>query len=245
MTAIVFYLLAFDALVVVIVLGYLLVQTRQLLRFSGDLKGLPPTNLGAEAAPFSGSGELPKLGNQFMAAFRTADSNNALSQFDVEKQLTPVALRLRSMGTSTRGIAGLLILVALVITLLNLQGAVASLGDTFRQLADPTQKQNVVSSVQNAMGDVAGTASSAFLLSGVTVGAALHPVSRRPRPPTPGRPGSAPPPRLGKQRLRRPPRRQRQAHTRRTTRRVFRRHQKLQRPRRLLRHPQHRARHLG
>lgn len=176
MTAIVYYLLTFDALVVAVVLGYLFAQARQLLTFSKDAKSLPPTGFGADATPFSGTGELPKLGNQFIAAFRTADGNNALSQFDVEKQLTPIALRLRSMGSSTRSVAGLLILVALVITLLNLQGAVASLGDTFRQLADQTKPQagaDVVSSVQNAMGDVATTASSAFLLSGVTVGSAL------------------------------------------------------------------------
>ena len=173
MTGIVYYLLAFDALVVAVVLAYLTGQTRQLLAFSRDLKALPPTGIGSEPAPFSGKGELPKLGNQFITAFRSADASNALSQFDVEKQLTPVALRLRSLGTSTRGLAGLLILVALVITLLNLQGAVSTLGDTFRQLADQTKNQNVVSSVQNAMGDVATTASSAFLLSGVTVGAAL------------------------------------------------------------------------
>ena len=173
MNGIVYYLLAMDALVVAVVLAYLLGQTRQLLRFSRDLKALPPANLSAEPAPFAGTGELPKLGNQFMTAFRAADSSNALSHFDVEKQLTPVALRLRSTGNSTRALAGLLILVALVITLLNLQGAVSSLGDTFRQLADPAKNQNVVSSVQNAMGDVAGTASSAFLLSGITVGAAL------------------------------------------------------------------------
>ena len=173
MTGIVYYLLAFDTLVVAVVLAYLTGQTRQLLAFSRDLKALPPTGIGSEPAPFSGKGELPKLGNQFITAFRAADASNALSQFDVEKQLTPVALRLRSLGTSTRGLAGLLILVALVITLLNLQGAVSTLGDTFRQLADQTKNQNVVSSVQNAMGDVATTASSAFLLSGVTVGAAL------------------------------------------------------------------------
>ena len=176
MTGIVYYLIAFDALVVVVVLGYLLAQTRQLLAFSRDSKALPPTGFGADATPFSGGGELPRLGNQFISAFRAAESNNALSQFDVEKQLTPLALRLRSIGASTRSIAGLLILVALVITLLNLQGAVASLGDTFRQLADQTKPQggrDVVSSVQNAMGDVAGTASSAFLLSGITVGSAL------------------------------------------------------------------------
>ena len=176
MTGIVYYLIAFDALVVAIVLGYLFAQARQLLTFSKDAKALPPTGFGADATPFAGSGELPKLGNQFISAFRTADSNNALSQFDVEKQLTPIALRLRSMGSSTRSVAGLLILIALVITLLNLQGAVASLGDTFRQLADQSKPQagpDVVSSVQNAMGDVAGTASSAFLLSGITVGSAL------------------------------------------------------------------------
>src|SRR5262249_2078034 len=134
------------------------------------------TGIGTEVAPFSGKGELAQLGNQFIGSFRSADANNALGQFDVEKQLTPVGLRLRSMGSSTRAIAGLLILIALVITLLNVQVAVASLGDTFRQLADqssPQAPRDVVSSVQKAMGDVAGTASSAFLLSGLTVGAAF------------------------------------------------------------------------
>jgi len=169
------YLIVFNAVVVATVLVYLLAQTRQLIAFSKDVKGLPPTGFGADAAPFSGKGELPKLGNQFISAFRIADSNNALGQFDVEKNLTPVALRLRSMGASTRGIAGLLILFALVVTLINLQGAVASLGDTFRDLAQSKSQAgaDVVSSVQNAMGSVAGTASSAFLLSGITVGSAL------------------------------------------------------------------------
>ena len=176
MKDLVYFLLTLDALVVVVVLAYLMAQTRQLLGFSKDLKGLPPTGLGTEATPFSGSGELPKLGNQFITAFRTSEGNNALSQFDVEKQLTPIALRLRSLGSSTRSIAGLLILVALVITLLNLQGAVASLGDTFRQLADQSKPKggpDVVSSVQNAMGAIAEKASSAFLASGITVGSAF------------------------------------------------------------------------
>lgn len=176
MKDLVYFLLVLDALVVAVVLLYLLAQARQLLSFAKDLKGLPPTNPGAEPAPFSGKSELPKLGNQFINAFRTADANNSLSQFDVEKQLTPIGLRLRSMGASTRAIAGLLILVALVITLLNLQGAVASLGDTFRELADqskPQASKDVVSSVQNAMGAVAEKASSAFLASGITVGSAF------------------------------------------------------------------------
>jgi hypothetical protein len=177
-TAIVSYLIAFDVVVVAAVLFYLIVQTRELLVFSRDVKALPPTGFGSDPAPFSGKGELPKLGNQFINAFRTADANNAISQFDVEKQLTPTALRLRSMGQSTRSVAGLLILVALVITLLNLQGAVSSLGVAFRRLPDPAKPETqtsteVVSSVQNAMGGVADTASSAFLASGATIGSAL------------------------------------------------------------------------
>lgn len=179
MTAIVSYLIAFDGVVVAAVLVYLLMQTRELFRFGRDVKSLPPTGVGSEPTPFSGKSELPRLGNHFITAFRGAEANNSLGQFDVEKQMTPIILRLRSMGQSTRSIAGLLILVALVITLLNLQGAVATLGDTFRELAErskaaePQNGRDVVSSVQNAMGDVAGTASSAFLLSGITVGAAL------------------------------------------------------------------------
>ena len=178
MTALVYYLLVFDGLVVAVVLFYLFQQARELLTFSKDVRALPPTGVGPDATPFSGRGELPKLGNQFITAFRTADSNNTLGQFDVEKQLTPAALRLRSIGASTRSLAGLLILVALVITLINLQAAVAVLGDTFQQLADRTKPEaqggrDVIGSVQNAMSEVARTASSAFLLSGITVGAAL------------------------------------------------------------------------
>ena len=95
MKDLVYFLLVLDALVVAVVLLYLLAQARQLLSFAKDLKGLPPTNLGTEPAPFSGKSELPRLGNQFINAFRTADANNSLSQFDVERQLTPIGLRLR------------------------------------------------------------------------------------------------------------------------------------------------------
>ncbi|MEO8660689.1 MAG: hypothetical protein ABI693_19620 [Bryobacteraceae bacterium] len=149
--------------------GYLLHQALQLILFHREIKGLPDET-------FSGTSEFARYGNAFLSEFRRADESKVLSQFDVEKHMSPLAMRLRTVGGSTRGIAGLMILIALVATLMNLQGAVSGLGQTFQELSSKEKQDvaqadrgDVVDRVQQALGRVATTASTAFFLSGMMI----------------------------------------------------------------------------
>jgi outer membrane murein-binding lipoprotein Lpp len=169
------YLLIINGIVSAIVLAYLIKQGFSLVELARGIELLPATAIPTDQDVFVGRSEFAILANDFVAGFRRADANRSLSQFDVEKQMTPFILRLRTVGGSTRGIAGLLILVALVTTLLNLHSAVAGLGQTFHDLADHSRAQvqpnpaDVVDSVQRTMGNVADTAATAFFLSGLSV----------------------------------------------------------------------------
>jgi hypothetical protein len=184
MTPLVQYVFMVVVIVTILVLLGLIRQGMVLLQVRRVIKNAPATAVFAalESDPplFPGQSEVSRHANKFVDTLRRADEGDRLDQFDVEKQTTPLVLRLRSAGASARGIAGLLILVALVTTLLNLQGAVSELGKTFRELASRTKTENnqpdrpdVVDTVQRAMGNVADTAATAFLLSGVSVACAV------------------------------------------------------------------------
>jgi predicted nucleic acid-binding Zn-ribbon protein len=184
MTGFVGYVFVVVGMVTILVLWTLIRQGVGLIRVRNAIGNASVAVVFAavESDPpvFPGRWEVSDRANGLVDALRKADENNRLEQFDVERQITPLALRLRSLGGSARGAAGLLILVALVSTLLNLQVAVSDLGQTFRELAIHAKADNaqpdrpdVVDTVQRAMGKVADTAGTAFLLSGVSVACAV------------------------------------------------------------------------
>jgi hypothetical protein len=176
MISIASYFILAVAIAVVIVLGYLVAEAMEIRAAKEQIKAMPAGAFQPEDEPFAGKSELAGLLNRFVADFKRADSARILSQFDVERQLAPVAMRLLGVGASTRAFAGLLILIALVVTLLNLSSAVGVLGDTFSALAANagTSQRNVVQQVQEAMGKVANTGYLAFSMSGsVILGAFL------------------------------------------------------------------------
>jgi hypothetical protein len=183
MTGLVAYVFVVVGLVTIFVLWILVRQGIGLIRVRHAIGNASVAVLFAavESDPvFPGRLEVSNRANELVDALRKADENQRLEQFDVERQITPLALRLRSLGGAARGVAGLLILIALVSTLLNLQIAVSDLGQTFRELAihakiDNAQsdRPDVVDTVQRAMGKVADTAGTAFLLSGISVACAV------------------------------------------------------------------------
>ena len=125
---------------------------------------------------FGESSEIARIAGRFIRSFQRADTNRVLSFFDVDRQAGPLTQNLRTSAVSFRASAGLLILMALVVTLLNLQGAVSGLGQTFRQLSEHSRSQSantdenaVVDQVQGTMGNVAAAASNAFEVSGLTI----------------------------------------------------------------------------
>lgn len=148
-------------------------------RFLKAVQALPPSDIPQDSQDVPG--EFGRLLDRFVNALRRAADSNSLPRFDVNRQATPLIAALRGATTGFRGVAGILILFALVVTLLNLQGAVSDLGSTFHQLSQherastgPNDGSAIVDRVQGMMGDVANTAATAFMVSGVTVfGAAL------------------------------------------------------------------------
>ncbi|HEX4771756.1 MAG TPA: hypothetical protein VH351_13035 [Bryobacteraceae bacterium] len=164
-------------------LAYLIQRFFQLYSFRRNVESLPigsfpeAVNLPDVFGPRS---EYGRSAAQFIESFQRADANRVLSFFNVDRQAGPLVQHLRTSASSFRASAGLLILMALVITLLNLQGAVSRLGQTFRQLSSATHVQSggqddekIVNEVQGTMGNVAMIASNAFAVSGVTVLGAL------------------------------------------------------------------------
>jgi hypothetical protein len=123
--------------------------------------------------------DLGRSARGFFAEMRTFHNANALSQFDVRRQMESLALKLRSFSATARAVAGILILTALLVTLFNLQNAVSNLSSTFRDIAETSrvnttgQAVDLVSSVQNSMSRVAQAASEAFRLSAVAIFMAL------------------------------------------------------------------------
>lgn len=167
--------------VTVVVLSFLSQRFFHLYRFRRSAESLPSGTLPEDPADaFPRNSAYGRMATRFIQSFARAEAGHVLSSFNVDRQLGSLAQTLRTSASSFRASAGLLILMALVITLLNLQGAVSRLGLTFSRLSpagqtqsDEAEQRKVVDDVQGAMADVAAIASHAFQVSGVTVLGAL------------------------------------------------------------------------
>jgi hypothetical protein len=124
-----------------------------------------------------------RLASDFFGEMRRFTSPELATRIDVRRQMEPLAIGLRMFSASARAVSGLLILGALLLTLFNLQNAVANLSGTFRDIAQSPVNQTTgtnqqqpldsVSRIQVSMSSVADVASEAFRLSSVSIGCAL------------------------------------------------------------------------
>lgn len=172
--------LIFGACLVVFVLAaaQLVWDIVRLSRFDVAVRALSPSRL-PEPHHFTGRSALDASANRYLASFRKAVDKGLIAAFRVEERIGEVAAQLRSMSAWPRSIVGLLILGSLLVTLFNLQVSVAQLGEAFHDLsrgnaqegsaAAPPSGDDKAGRVQEAMGEIAGAARSAFGRSGVII----------------------------------------------------------------------------
>lgn len=139
-------------------------------RFQKNANDLPEGAL-PQGSVFEGRSDLPQLANGFLAKLASAAAGGRLIEFNLQQGLSTIAGSIRSMTMMPRALVGILILGALLVTLFNLQGSVATLGKAFRDLSNKQSTTAVsdnappVDTIQRAMGDVADTARRAFITS--------------------------------------------------------------------------------
>ena len=140
---------------------------------------------------FDGKTQGGRLAAGYVALFSRAASRNMLGSFQVDRAASPLLAYLRSIANLPRNLVGVLILGGLLVTLFNLQGSVGLLGGAFTDLAksqattqnppegappqrsqspaSPDTADQSIAQIQKAMGDIARTAQTTFLRSGVVI----------------------------------------------------------------------------
>ena len=133
-----------------------------------------------ESNTFDPRSQLGLLATEYIALFSLVASRNMLGAFKIEQASAPLHAYLRTLASTPRNIVGVLLMGALLVTLFNLQGSVATLGKSFTQLAREQatttegSAENEVKEIQLSMADIAKAAQAAFLRSGqVILGAAF------------------------------------------------------------------------
>jgi hypothetical protein len=128
----------------------------------------PPTLVVPEQGHFHAE-SFEQTAETFFDCFRTANRHHILGQFDLERHLTPLSMQIRTLTSSARAVSGILILLALLITLYQLRKAVSDLSTTFDQVAQHSAAAEMVSRVQTSMSGVASSAATAFRISGYII----------------------------------------------------------------------------
>ncbi len=133
-----------------------------------------------EAAPLGNANRGPISDSicDYFRSFTTARRNHVLPQFQVDNHLEQFHTGCVTIANTARAAVGVTVLLGLIVTLVNLQGAVRSLGHAFEQLSSGQEavSQSVEqqqSTIKQAMGNVADAAGTAFRWSLVFISIAV------------------------------------------------------------------------
>jgi hypothetical protein len=141
-----------------------------------------------EASPPAGrSGPICIAIRDYLRSFATARNNHVLPQFQVDSHLGQFHRACVTVTNSARAGVGVTVLLALIVTLMNLQGAVRSLGNAFDSLSTEQQAtlhsagnengnltvEQQQSSIKGAMSHVADAAGKAFRWSLIFISIAV------------------------------------------------------------------------
>lgn len=136
----------------------------------------------------SAKGRLTGAMVEYVLDFRVAKQKRYLHEFDVQRRLDSLHRVANGMFNSTRSLAGLCILAGLLFTMYNLQRAVGTLGEDFRNLASQQAKyatpankpsddlaspDDSTNRITTAMSQMAAAAGQAFRFSLVAIGGAV------------------------------------------------------------------------
>jgi hypothetical protein len=142
----------------------------ELAAFERGLKRLPNDGF-PSGLVFQGSYESCRLATEFLGLCSRAVEKEMIGAVSVDRASAPLISYFRTLVNTPRSWAGVLILCGLLVTLLNLQGSVGTLGASFQSLST-TQTElsqraaaDSVRQIQTAMGDIASRAHDAFLQS--------------------------------------------------------------------------------
>lgn len=147
-----------------------------LRKFDSALAGLPRDV--AQPGSFDEGNDLGKAANEYLALFALCAQKQVLGSFSVTNSVAPVQARIRMLTSQPRNLTGVIILCGLLVTLFNLQGSVGVLGQAFDNLSTgqsssgPLRAEQDVKLIQRSMGQIAQTAKSAFVFSGIVILAA-------------------------------------------------------------------------
>ena len=148
-----------------------LIRTRrELTDFEDGLMKLPNDGF-TSTGVFSGRNESGRLANEFLTYCSSAAEAQILANVSAERASAPLGGYFRTRINTPRSLAGVLVLCGLLVTLLNLQGSVGILGESFQKLSTSQEDNSPGSAteIQKAMGEIAGRAHDAFLQSFIVI----------------------------------------------------------------------------